>query len=371
MPSTILSSNPSRAGPGQATHDRAMGGRMQFGSGVYRWMSLIWQRGRLQGAYPHPTMSAVPRGHDRSICGWRLLAPAPLQRVLHHRRMGSASEHLRGVAARIVQETRERVPLRAALLTGSAGRGDADYYSDIDLLCYVDQIPTHQVGAALREAVGGTKGLRRALTEDFSSEEFDVKGIRVELSFTTMRSMETRLDDLLERLVDIDTPSQKILSGVQEGLPLHGRELIDGWKTRIAHYPEPMRRAMVQRYWKFFPLWYGSAAMVKRDAELWRLDMLLEAAFNLVGVLAGLNRLYFTRFQFKGARAYVARMNLAPVRFANRLESLFDLNPEAAAAELERLVEETQALVEAELPGFDVGMRFPPGTRQQPWSQAD
>jgi len=285
--------------------------------------------------------------------------------------MRSASEYLRGIAARIVEETRERVPLRGALLAGSAGRGDADYYSDIDLVCYVDQIPSQQVGAAVREAVGGTRGFQRASTEDFSSEEFDVKGIRIELTFTTVRSMDVRLDDLLERLIDIDTPSQKILSGVQDGLPLHGDELIERWKTRIAHYPEPMRRAMVQRYWKFFPLWYSSAAMAKRDAELWRLDMLLEAAFNLVGVLAGLNRLYFTRFQFKGARAYVARMNLAPVRFADRLESLFDLNSEAAAAELERLVEETRALVEVELPGFDPGMRFPPGTRQQPWSRAE
>ena len=286
--------------------------------------------------------------------------------------MRSASEHLRSVAARIVKEIRARVPLRGALLTGSAGRGEADYYSDIDLLCYVDQIPSQQVRAAVREAVGGMNGLRKAATtEDFSSEEFDMNGIRVELSFNTVRSMDMRLDDLLERLVDMDTPSQKILSGVQDGLPLHGHELIERWKTRIAHYPEPMRRAMVQRYWKFFPLWYGSAAMVKRDADLWWLDMLLEAAFNLLGVLAGLNRLYFTRFQFKGARAYVARMNLAPERFADRLESLFDLNPEAAAAELESLVEETRALVEAELPGFDLGMRFPPGTRQQPWSQAD
>jgi len=285
--------------------------------------------------------------------------------------MTSPSEHLRGVAARIVKEVRARVPLRGALLTGSAGRGEADYYSDVDLVCYVDQIPSQQVGAAVREAIGGTKDLQRASTEDFSSEEFDVKGIRVELSFTTVRSMDIRLDALLDQLVDIDTPSQKILSGVLDGLPLHGHELIEGWKTRIAHYPEPMRRAMVQRYWRFLPLWYGNAAMAKRDADLWRLDMLLEAAFNLLGVLAGINRLYFTRFQFKGARAYIARMNLAPVRFADRLESLFDLNSEAAAAELERLVEETRALVEVELPGFDLGMRFPPGTRQQPWSQAD
>ena len=35
------------------------------------------------------------------------------------------------------------------------------------------------------------------------------------------------------------------------------------------------------------------------------------------------------------------------------------------------VLDEPRALVEVELPGFDPGMRFPPGTRQQPWSQAE
>src|SRR5205814_3604517 len=100
------------------------------------------------------------------------------RRIPHHRRMMSPSEHLRGVAARIVKEVQARVPLRGALLTGSAGRGEADYYSDIDLLCYVDQIPSEHVGAAVREAIGGTKGLQRAATEDVAQEGFEVNGMR-------------------------------------------------------------------------------------------------------------------------------------------------------------------------------------------------
>ncbi|HEV8655407.1 MAG TPA: nucleotidyltransferase domain-containing protein [Candidatus Limnocylindria bacterium] len=264
---------------------------------------------------------------------------------------------------------REHVPLRAALLAGSAGRGDADNYSDIDLICYVDLVPSQDVATDVREAVGGTKAVRRAQrTEHFSADEFDLNGVRVELSFATVNWMETRLDDLLERLMDLDSPSQKILSGLLEGLAMHGHELIERWKVRAAHYPEPLRLAMVQRYWRFFPLWYEGAALAKRDAELWRLDMLLEGAFNLLGVLAGLNRLYFTRFQLKGTRAYIAKMTLAPARLAERLESLFRLDPESAAAELGRLVEETGALVAAELPEFDAGLRFPQGTQRQPWS---
>ena len=116
-----------------------------------------------------------------------------------------ASERLRRLARRIVDETLKRVALRAALLAGSAGRGDADHYSDIDLLLYVDRIPSPDVVAGVRQAVGGVgRGPRVQPTEQFSTEEFDLSGVRVELSFTAVSWMDARLDDLLERFVDFD-----------------------------------------------------------------------------------------------------------------------------------------------------------------------
>lgn len=142
------------------------------------------------------------------------------------------------------------------------------------------------------------------------------------------------------------------------------------WRARVCEYPEPLRRAMVEQHWNFFPLWYYDEQIAVRDAELWRLDMLLDAAFNLLGVLAGLNRLYFTRFELKHMRGLIAKMQLAPPQLADRLESLFNLEPVPAATELGRLVEETRALVAAELPELELPLRFPPWTRQQPWSTA-
>jgi predicted nucleotidyltransferase len=65
-------------------------------------------------------------------------------RIYDRTRMHGATEHLRGLAARIVDAALERVPLRAALLVGSAGRGDADFYSDLDLMLYVDKLPPEE-----------------------------------------------------------------------------------------------------------------------------------------------------------------------------------------------------------------------------------
>jgi predicted nucleotidyltransferase len=284
--------------------------------------------------------------------------------------MNAATEHLRALARRIVDAALERVPLRAALLVGSAGRGDADFFSDLDLLLYVDELPPDGTLADMRTAVGGKDPISKEEgTEHFCGEEFDLHGVRTEVSFVTVARAEWRIEQLLDRLEEIDSPMQKVLAGVLEGLPLYGEELVERWQARIRDYPEALRRAMVERHWNFYALWYSGEAMAVRDAELWRRDMLLDGSFNLLGVLAGLNRLYFTRFQLKQMRALIARMELAPPRLADRLESLFHLDPESAAEELGRLVEETRVLVSTEFPDLELPLRYPPGTRQEPWRE--
>ncbi len=282
--------------------------------------------------------------------------------------MSAATEYLRRLARGIVDAALERIPLRAAMVVGSAGRGDADFHSDLDLLLYVDELPAEDVLAGIRQAVGGTRPIRREPTEHFRGEEFDLDGVRTEVSvFTTVR-VEWRLDQLRERIDEVDATVQKIFSGMLEGLPLHGDELIERWQERVRRYPEGLRRATVERHWNFFPLWYHGEAMAARDAELWRTDMLLEAAFNLLGVLAGINRLYYSRFELKRMRALVAKMELAPPGLADRLESLFRLDADLAAAEVGRLVDETRALAAAEFPDLELPLQFPPGTRKEPWT---
>jgi predicted nucleotidyltransferase len=279
------------------------------------------------------------------------------------------TEHLRALARRIVDTALDRVPVKAALLTGSAGRGDADFYSDIDLFLYVNELPPEGTLDEIREAVGGTEPLRKSPpTEHFSSLEFTLNGVRTEVSFTTLARVEWRIEQLLERLEEVDSPRQKILAAILDGLPLYGEEVIERWRARVRDYPEPLRHAMVERYWSFFPLWYQSDALAARDTELWRVAILVESSFNLLGVLAGLNRLYFNRFELKRMRALTARMALAPPRLPDRLESLFRLEPDAAAEELGRLVEETRELVARELPDLELPLPFPVGTHKQPWS---
>ena len=57
--------------------------------------------------------------------------------------MDGATEHVRALARRVTAVALELGPLRGALLAGSGARGDADFFSDVDLLLYVDEPPPH------------------------------------------------------------------------------------------------------------------------------------------------------------------------------------------------------------------------------------
>jgi len=278
--------------------------------------------------------------------------------------MDGATEHVRALAARVVEAALDLGPLRAALLAGSGARGDADFYSDVDLLLYVDEPPPEDRLDRLREAVGGTNVVPIAPPQ---LVQFDVGGVAVQVGYTTVAELEEQLDALLVRLEDVHGPNQKLLSGLVEGLPLHGGELLARWRERVSAYPDELRRTGILHHWRFFPLWWYGSALETRDAELWRLDMLLEASFNLLGVLAALNRVYYARFELKRLRRLVAKLELAPPDLADRLESLVHLPPADAADELGRLVVETRDLVAGELPGLELALRRPPGTRAEPW----
>jgi hypothetical protein len=279
--------------------------------------------------------------------------------------MDAATEHVRALARRVVGEALALGPLRGALLAGSGARGDADFYSDVDLLLYVDALPPEGRLEELRAAVGGELALQIAPW----LVQFYVDGVAVQVGYSTVAKIDEELDGALLRLEGvIGSPNQKMLSGFLEGLPLHGPELIAAWRDRVAAYPDALRRASIEHHWHFFPLWFYAPAMAERDAELWRLDVLLDAAFNLLGVLAALNRVYYARFELKRLHAFAAALAVAPRDLAERLEALFRLPAAEAAVELGRLVEETRDLVTAEVPDLELMLVPPPGIEIQPWS---
>jgi hypothetical protein len=98
-------------------------------------------------------------------------------------------------------------------------------------------------------------------------------------------------------------------------------------------------------------------------------QVLVESSFNLIGVAAGLSRKYFTPFQFKRAALFIDSLTIKPARLHERLEALWTVPIPAAAKDLRKLVAETVALVERELPEVDTAAAHKAIDRQdEPWA---
>lgn len=279
--------------------------------------------------------------------------------------MAEPTEQLRALARRITDAYLRHMTLSGAILAGSGARGDADRYSDLDLLLYAEEVPPAEAPAAARRELGaGRAVVLLAHGPNGFLDQFPLEGVQCQVGVIPLGDVEDELDGLLVDHEGLDTPVAKIATGLLEGIPLYGDELIARLRARVADYPQGLREAMVRHWWRFFPLWYHEPSLAVRDAPLWRQEELVNAAYALIGTLAGVNSLYFARFEFKRQRAFLEKLVLAPPRFAERLESLFALPPAEAVAELGALVLETQAIVQRELPGVDMTLRRPPGGAQ-------
>jgi hypothetical protein len=244
------------------------------------------------------------------------------------------------------------------MLTGSTAVGTCDQYSDIDLLNYYEELPTP---AAFTELMRGLAAeplgeIGGSTPEGFGSS-FRLEGVEVQTGGQLIAATERRLERISAG--DVDWITAKVATGLLEGLSLRGEALIRDWQVRAA-YPEALRRREVEANLGLFPVWDLDDHLAARDAELFRRQMLLDGAFRLLAVLSAINRLYFTTFQFKRARAHIEQMTIRPEQLAQKLDLIANAPPSDAAEELRKLHDETKTIVRAEMPDLDLRRRWRP-----------
>jgi predicted nucleotidyltransferase len=262
---------------------------------------------------------------------------------------------------------------KAVMVTGSVAEGECDEYSDCDVCFYYDELPTdaelqlarqRNQGAALIEILGDRR-------EGAFGESFLMNGIEFQFAHATIAQWEKEISSIVEAF-DVPTPLMKTMAGTLVGIPLYGETLIEEWKAKIANYPDGLVQKMVEHYLKFVPVWGMQAKLARRDTTLWYHQILVESVHNLLGVLSGLNRLYYSTFQFKRMSRFIEKMKIAPENLAARLEALFHYEASVAVNELETLVRETVNLVEVHMPQVDTSSaKRKLGWRQQPWKLSE
>jgi hypothetical protein len=283
--------------------------------------------------------------------------------------MTDRNQYLLELAKRNLQAYIAIPKTKAAMVAGSVAEGLCDEYSDCDMSIYYDKLPSEEELQVARQQNHGSERLWvLGNREDGGfAESYIVNGVECQFGHVTIAQWEKDISNILGGL-DIQSPLVKAMSGTLVGIPLYGEALIQKWKTKISNYPDELAEKMVKHYLKFFAIWGVQEKFAKRDTTLWYYQIMVESAQNILGVLSGLNRLYYSTFQFKRMSRFIEQMEIAPENLASRLEGLFDNEAPIAANQLEALVRETVELVEIYMPQVDTSFaKQRLGWKHKPW----
>ena len=257
---------------------------------------------------------------------------------------------LKDLSLKVCKPYAQMPQTKAILSIGSVSYGIVDESSDIDMALYYDELPSDQeLHDAMVSNGAAQLNWRIGNREDGGLiDSYMVYGVECQFAHTTLTAMKRDMDSILVGF-EVASPFQKALSGVLAGAPIVGEALINEYKARAATYPAGLRKAMVEHFMNFQPLWAIEDRMSVRDAELWRMQALVDGSYNLLGVLAGLNRLYYSSFQFKRMGAFIDQMEVKPNDLCRRITLVFKGKPTAATV-FRELVAETVELVEKVMP---------------------
>jgi hypothetical protein len=279
--------------------------------------------------------------------------------------MNQASQWRIAFAREIAAHYAGQSGVRMIALGGSAARGLADAYSDLDMAVYWDELDRAWLAEPPLAAAGGERFTYRLLFDDqVAVEQYQIGEAKLDVAHFALAWWDTAVADVLER-ADITPDKQEVLDGFLSAVPFYGQPLYEQWRARIAAYPDELARRMIQRHLAFPPGWVLEQHGLARGDLLSFYAMVCEMMQNLLGVLAGLNRMYLSMEKPKRSADLLGRMPIAPRDAAARMHALLTIDRRHAVAALTDLIAEVLDLVEQHMPEVDTSrtrmiQRMPP-----------
>lgn len=239
----------------------------------------------------------------------------------------------------------------AVLLVGSVARGNPDQWSDIDCTVLCHAMLTPQEREELMLANGGSNRFTLG-DESGGMDQYVVEGVVCQFGIATIQQTEEIINSVVV-LNNTDPDNHCIMGGLREALPLHGNHIVERLRSAAAEYPPQLALAMVKAHLNFRPISFFQHRLAGRDDIFLLHEMLTAACRNIMGVLAGLNRMY-PEHNYKRADRFISRMEVAPPDLAERLRRILGTEAFGPFTTLGQVIEELFQIVRQQMPQVDV-----------------
>lgn len=263
--------------------------------------------------------------------------------------MNEASQWRLELARSVAPIIARNPKVQAVMLGGSASRGNADSFSDIEIGVFWAEAPTEADRMAPILPAGGVFWELDPYDErDFSwMEEWGIGGVKMDIRNLTLDGLQ-RIMTAVREDGDTDEFRQMTLSAIQHAIPLYNIPLIQQWQAEVSAYPARLGEAMVRENLEMDD-WCWWAELLAQRGDL----PLAYAAFSEItrktlAILLGLNGIYHPGF--KWMNRMIAEMTIKPHDLGARIQQAYAAPPVDAVPLLRDLHLETYDLIDAHLP---------------------
>jgi hypothetical protein len=240
------------------------------------------------------------------------------------------------------------------LAGGSAARGIADAFSDLDIAVYWDRPDSSWITSAPLAPAGAERfKLHEHVPGEVYVEQYRVGAAKMDVVHIGLGWWDRLIADVVE-LADPAPDKQEMIDGFLSAIALRGDRCYEAWRSRLLPYPEALAIHMVEKHAFFCPSWVMQAHDVDRSDWLSLYTRLTGAVRNLLGVLAGLNRIYVSTESPKRVTDIFRQMVIAPADLAPRVEALWGMDRRQVPEALGALASEVLDLAERHLPQADI-----------------
>jgi hypothetical protein len=240
------------------------------------------------------------------------------------------------------------------VLGGSPSKGLSDSYSDLDIVVYWERIDLPWLESIpLKDLRCERELFRKMGEEDIYLESYYFDSLKVDIAHVTLDVWKKLTDEVIKDL-DPDPDKHGTIGGFLAAVPLCGQELFDEWCDRLSEWPEGLAQNVVKRHLRFYHRGVLLHQGLERGDLIFFYDGISRMLRNLLGILAGLNRVYYSPEEPRWVAHYLDNMPVKPHDAWDRITSIFEVKGPESALILEKLIDDVFDLVARHMPEVDI-----------------
>lgn len=226
--------------------------------------------------------------------------------------VNEASRWRRELAGELAAFYSSHAEVRMVCLGGSAARGIADQWSDIDMIVYWNELDSEWIRSRPLPFPRTDLALHPAGT---AIESYHFDGLKVDFGHVRLSDWEEWVKPLLSRS-EPELDMIESVGGFLSSLVFHGETEYNRLESLFSSYPPSLSRHVILKNLSFFVKGYLAGQCYERGDIPAYHEGMQAMLKKLVNIIAALNGYWYYAGEFRWLRHHIGRMALKPQGFS-------------------------------------------------------